>query len=369
MVTYTTPKTGNQFLSVTTLSTLVFLMACVVVGCEQADDTGSGGLSTGATFPEGMTGDTLDGSNVWEGPEQGLDGVFEGTTTELTDTAEAQSHDAGATDDDHVEEIDDAANMAGGGSELRYPAIPANSGTVILYEYRSTTPSFVIGNATAYFGYEAKETEPKAVYASCHVAKAVAPPSVLPSLPSWDAGNLVISGTMSPIRLRYSDANINNPGYQCSLPVDHGELFHEAGAPVTITGTGGDDVGPFEAVVSTPAPIELLAPPLGLTKPISTDLPLTIQWTADPEATSVVVTLVGLDNLYNVIPGESVNCVVDGDTGALAVPADAMKQLPKDFGTNLGIAVTRFHKSVVVVNNLPINLVIARATAGVAKAQ
>lgn len=361
----------NPLVSMIPIRPVVALFAVLTLAaCEQADDTNPEPSSPNAASIEGFDGDTASGSNLWEGPEQVGDGALADAMPDSQgEMASSSDDDATSASAEIDSENDHSQNVAGSRDDLTYPTVPADVGAVMLYEYRSTTPSFVIGNATAHFGYQAKESEPKAVYASCHVAKATIPPQIVPALPSWDAGDIVISGTVSPIRLRYSDANIESPGYQCSLPTDHGELFYDEGTSVKITGMGGADVGAFDATIPTPPPVELLAPPLGLTKPISTELPLTIQWTANPGATSVVVSLVGLDNLYNVIPEQSVHCVITGDTGVVTVPADAMKQLPKNFGTNLGIAVTRFHKSAIAVDNLPVDLIIARATAGVAKAQ
>jgi uncharacterized protein (TIGR03437 family) len=119
-----------------------------------------------------------------------------------------------------------------------------------------------------------------------------------------------------------------NPGDQATLSADGTFLVP---GDYTITGTGGNDVGPFSAKVTIPA-LPALTSPNGPTNfTVSRSKPLTVTWTPNSSPTHVEIQMASFV-ASNV--GVRITCTAPVGAGTLTIPSYVLLALPTGNGTN-----------------------------------
>ncbi|MGM0576537.1 MAG: hypothetical protein ACQEXJ_12480 [Myxococcota bacterium] len=331
------------------LRTLLIALALVVAAC--GDDDG-GASSDVPDTPEGDA--TL--TDTAGGDVDDHDADDSGPTPDTT-VADAETDTIGddvspdAPAPDAEEDADDDVTDATG-DEIE--------GSVLLSELDS--PSFSVAGATARFTAPQEEAPADGTFGPCAVRMEDPANPPEPGY-GWDAGTITVPGTNPPVTLTPVDEGDLGTGYESSLADDQEDMLPDGGL-LTVSGAGGPDVGPFEALVQAPKPVDMSAPSTGLTASAGTDEDLSVAWNA-AAGEEVLVTLSPLSGSFQPEAGFAMVCTLSEDSGTFTIPQGALELVRDGAGSrNTALGVTRIRKETADADGVPVTVRVTRSTGG-----
>ncbi len=180
----------------------------------------------------------------------------------------------------------------------------------------------------------------------------------------YDSGTVTVSGLLQEVTLTPTTLPNTGTGYESGLADDLDDLLPAGGALMTISATGGTDIGAWSGVLQAPEPVTISKPSMGFGSSHSVAKDLFVTWNAGTGNT-VVVSISPLGPLFQAQEGNVVTCWFTEDNGEGLVPGSLMAQVLNGKGSqNTAIGVTRI-KTDTTENGLhSIPLTAARASGG-----
>lgn len=309
--------------------------------------------------------------------------IGEGTPSDASapDASPVESDALGDEDGESKEEVPDALSPADEDTaedSLSPPLEDTGSGewegmegiegTLVLFDVDSSFADANVATLSGYFGAPEATDTVISEYGNCQVVLSNGAGSI-PQNDSLDAGLVVFSGLAVDANLTYTET-ADGPRYVSSIGESFPDIFLPGGgSSIGVSSEGGVEFPAFSLTLATPDPVTILSPDLSGNDSIDPDAAFSLTWAPGTHVDFINVFLAGVNATGDVLEGPTVSCTLEGDPGALTIPAEAMQALPKEsslFGSGyILVGVSRGTIGTSVGSPLPVSITALRSTGGI----